>query len=142
MLRAKIIFVYTVLGVFVAVSIVGILGATGVIPISSMAVVSALLGPVIGIVATVANAKHIFDDPEAVVNIKREHAELELQRKIQADDSEVERRQRERRFKAAYDSRIKQLEAEVSRWKQVAVSNQDRPKAISPIAPGSATTQK
>ena len=142
MLQAKIIFIYTVLGVFVAVSIVGIFGATGTIPISSMAVVSALLGPVIGIVATVANAKHIFDDPEAVVNIKREHAELELQRKIQADDSEVERRQRERRFKAVYDSRIKQLEAEVSRWKQAAVVNQDRPKACAPLAPGSATTQK
>ena len=158
MLRAKLIFIYTVLTVFVAVSIVGILGAIGIVPISNIAIVSALLGPVIGIVATVSNAKHIFEDPDAVVKIKQEHADAMLERQKQSAEEEIERQkksaaaylqlqQHDTRTKNEYEAKIKHLEAEVSRWQRTALSNQNRPRTISarpvpPIVGGDATTQK
>lgn len=141
MIRAKLIFIYTVLIVFVAVAIVGMLGAMGIVPISNLAIVSALLGPVIGIVATVANAKHIFDDPDAVTNIKREIADKEIDRKKNFADFELQRHQQESRTKNEYEAKIKHLEAEVSRWQRTALSKQNGPKitGIRPV-PGSART--
>lgn len=71
--RAKITFIYAVIAVFIGVSTVGILAALGVINMPSAATAGALIGPCIGIVATLVQAKHMFDDPDAVRKIKEEH---------------------------------------------------------------------
>ena len=73
MIREKKVFVYTILAVFVIVAGVGVLGAVGWLRITDSAIVTAILGPCLGIVVALLNAKHVFDDPEAITKLKEEH---------------------------------------------------------------------
>lgn len=91
MIRAKLIFIYTVLAVFVATFLIGVLAAWGLIQITGAAV-SVLIGPsLLGIVATLIRAKHIFDDPEAITKLKQEQfdAILNLKRQFEEEKANV-----------------------------------------------------
>ena len=96
MILAKLIFIYTVLGVFVAISATGILAAWGVIQLPATTIASAFIAPCLGIVATMIQAKHIFDDPEAVKKLKEEQFDAELTTKRTAEERIAEAVTRER----------------------------------------------
>ena len=72
---AKIITIITGIVLLIGVTVVGILGITGVIPITEKAAVGVIITPAIGIILAIFNAKHLFDDPEATTKLKNEHSD-------------------------------------------------------------------
>lgn len=76
MTRAKTIFIYCTLGVFVATAVVGICAAIGLIKLVELPTAAALLTPCISAVIALINAKHLFDDPEAITKLKHEQHDM------------------------------------------------------------------
>jgi hypothetical protein len=75
MRTAKIITIITGIVLLIGITVVGILGITGVIPITEKAAVGVIITPAIGIILAIFNAKHLFDDPEATTKLKDDHAD-------------------------------------------------------------------
>lgn len=75
MRTAKIITIITGIVLLIGITVVGILGITGIIPITEKAAVGVIITPAIGIILAIFNAKHLFDDPEATTKLKDEHAD-------------------------------------------------------------------
>jgi len=156
MIRAKLIFIYTVISVFIGVSTVGILAACGVIKMPDVATAAALIGPCLGIVSTVVAAKHIFEDPEAMTKLKQEHYDAELSanrttEKRVADavarerTSAAQQHQRDQQAHAALHTENQQLKLQLQKSQAEVVHQQHlvatyKPKQINP-ASGSARTQ-
>lgn len=87
MRTAKIITIITGIVLLIGITVVGILGITGVIPITEKAAVGVIITPAIGIILAIFNAKHLFDDPEATTKLKDDHADAI--RKMKEDHADV-----------------------------------------------------
>ena len=168
MIRAKIIAIYAFVGVFVAIAITGLLGAFHVITLPEAVMASAFIGPCLGIITAAFNAKHLFEDPEAVTELKHKHADEILaltashaEREAQSAKASSEReaqsvarertaaaqqQQRDQQALAVAKTENAQLKIELQK-KQTEIERQQRmvaaykPKPISP-APGSASTRR
>lgn len=100
MRTAKLAFIYSTIVVFLCFSAIGALGAFGKIEISGWATAAAIIGPILAIVSAAIGAKHIFDDPEAITELKGSHAEEVRHLQHQQAD-----------MKAHYEQLLAQVEA-------------------------------
>ena len=165
MIRAKIFAIYAFVGVFVAIAITGLLGVFHVITLPEAVMASAFIGPCLGIITAAFNAKHLFEDPEAVTELKHKHTDEMLslkashaEREAQSAKASSEReaqvvareraaatqqQQRDQQTLAILQAENQQLKVELQK-KQMEVERQQRiaaarqPKRPMP-APGSAT---
>jgi hypothetical protein len=112
MTLAKIIFIYTALGVFVAIAATGILSAFGAINLPRASITTAFIGPCLGIVAAVLNAKHLFDDPDAIKKLREEHAEFVARLKEQHLEEILRLKQENADTKLRLNTAMSQAEAQ------------------------------
>jgi len=138
--------------------LIGLAGIFRFIDLQPEQVTAALIGPILGVIVAVFQGKHIFEDSESIFQLnrklcdqelefKKRFSDYELQRDKKDADAELQRQKKALELQKTNDARIKNLEAEVSRWQRTALSNQNRPKTTSirpasPIVGGNETTQK
>ena len=87
MIRAKIFAIHAFVVVFIAIALTGLCGAFGVVTLSDTVMATAFIGPCLGIITAALNAKHLFEDPEAITTLKQEHHDEILRLKaLHAED--------------------------------------------------------
>ena len=114
MRTAKLAFIYSTIVVFLCFSAIGALGAFSVIKIDGWATAAAIIGPILAIVSAAIGAKHIFDDPEAITELKAEHAETIRAMEHGHADFVAERVAHERNMQAKHAQAIAAKDAEIN----------------------------
>ncbi len=158
MRTAKLAFIYSTIVVFLCFSTIGALGAFGKIEISGWATAAAIIGPILAIVSAAIGAKHIFDDPDAITELKGEHAEKIRDMEHGHADFVAERVAAERETESKHRGEVAKLQAEIAALKSKLVDTEKarqelhrkytdimpkaRPIGQSFIASGSAKTQQ
>lgn len=107
---AKLIFIYTAIAVFVATTITGILGAIGYIQFPPNSSAVTLVASCVGLVVTVLKAKHLFEDSEAVSELKQEQLDVVLRLKEQHHEAMLQQKAVEMELKAAVPSLSEQIQ--------------------------------
>jgi hypothetical protein len=145
MTKAKIVFIYSAISVFIAFALVGALGAFGVVTLSGEATVAAIVGPCLGIVVSVLSAKHLFNDPEAITKLKDEHADEIRALKHKHSDAVAENEKLQQtiaELKAAHAEETKKLKADNVKYISDQANRPRAPRSLGQtlIASGSART--
>ena len=107
---AKLIFIYTAIAVFVATTITGILGAIGYIQFPPNSSAVTLVASCVGLVVTVLKAKHLFEDSEAVSELKQEQLDVVLRLKEQHHEAMLQQKAVEMELKTTVRSLSEQIQ--------------------------------
>ncbi len=147
MKTAKIAFIWSIIAVFVAVSNIGILGALGKLEMKGWEAALVLLGPCLGIVASALSAKHLFDDPDAICELRDSHHQEILRMKREhasiIDEDLISRK----RVQAAFSEEISNLKKYISNLTseheaKIAKMKEDHAENIRRMIPRPAPTPK
>lgn len=126
MKTAKLVFIYSAIAVFLCFSLIGALGAFGKIDISGWATAAAIIGPCLGIVSAAIGAQHIFNDPDAMLELKAEHSEAIYEIKMQHAKTVTELVDTAKKQEAEYLKIISKKEADLCREREVRITAEDR----------------
>ncbi|OYV05287.1 MAG: hypothetical protein CFE26_12360, partial [Verrucomicrobiales bacterium VVV1] len=124
MRTAKLAFIYSTIVVFLCFSAIGALGAFSVIKIDGWATAAAIIGPILAIVSAAIGAKHIFDDPEAITELKAEHAQKIRGMEHGHSDFVAERVAAERETESNHRGEVAKLQAEIAALKSKLVDTE------------------
>lgn len=126
MKATKIAFIWVAIFVFLGFSSLGALGAFGVIEISNWSTAAAIVGPCIGICASVIGAKHLFNDPDATTELKGSHAEQVRTLEHQHADTITELEKSHGELKANFEERLAEKDAEINEFSISAINEKKK----------------
>ena len=110
MTRAKLVFIYTIVIGYALMFVIGVCASVGWFHINTSVTLTLFITPSVGIITALIQAKHMFDDPEAIKKLKQEH----LDEVFALKQSQAER---EAQLRQAYEAETAKLNAENEKLK-------------------------